>query len=299
MGFVLGPALSTLFPNLSTRAKIRCGAVLPLLGATIALLLARETKKDVWLFPMGRKKLLHPLAPRPTATQPVPLERNSLPPAPLVQSPSTTSSLKRKDVRLLVLNGFLIMFSFATESIYPVFAKDCFGVEERSMSGLLAATGLVVGVCQVSLIKPLIASLGKHVTLACGDLLLAIGLIGIALERRLPLHRGMFICHVLGYALADTALASLVIRYSDASSQGKNLALSQAAQACARILSPLFAGYFYELNRKKLGPLPAGAMPFLIGAAGAAVAAVVPLVLLVHNRVHSNNQTNSNVEAKD
>ena len=54
---------------------------------------------------------------------------------------------------------------------------------------------------------------GKHVMLALGNFLLALGMVGLSLLRYKLWHFSMFSLHIIGYAISDTALASLISRY--------------------------------------------------------------------------------------
>ena len=272
MGFVLGPGLSALLPGFSTRQKIRMSGLLPLTGFVIALLFFKETKK---LEPMSR-----------TTT-------NIIPPSATSTSTSTSKKINvvgrsnkslpvESSVMLLVLNGFLLMYAFATETIYAMFMKDSFGYGERALSTLFAFNGFFIGVFQVFFIKPMINMIGKHATLAVGNGLLAAGMVGVALVRKETLHFMLFVGHIVGYSIADTALASLISRYSAPATQGRDLAFNQAAQSCARVLSPLFAGLLYERS-KKSGNLPVGALPFLAGAAFPAIGIAIPALLYIRS----------------
>jgi len=110
LGFALGPALSTALPGLSAKQKIRVAASLPLLGFIVTYFFAKETKKSV-----------NPLAFRPA------LSANRL------HSDKTHTAVLKpvypltKEVLLLVLNGFLIMYAFGTETVYALLLKDAFG----------------------------------------------------------------------------------------------------------------------------------------------------------------------------
>jgi MFS family permease len=103
-------------------------------------------------------------------------------------------------------------------------------------------------------------------------------MIGLSLIRNEPIHFTLFVAHIVGYSIADTALASLISKYSTPASQGRDLAYNQAAQACARVISPLVAGLLYEMSKQSKG-LPAGALPYLVGAVFPAAGVLVPLVL--------------------
>ena len=49
--------------------------------------------------------------------------------------------------------------------------------------------------------------------LALGNFLLALGMVGLSLLRYKLWHFSMFSLHIIGYAISDTALASLISRY--------------------------------------------------------------------------------------
>ena len=73
--------------------------------------------------------------------------------------------------------------------------------------------GLIIGIIQVFFIKPIVGAIGKHATLGVGNVLLAFGMLGVAFIREQHLHFFLFAVHVVGYSIADTALASLISRY--------------------------------------------------------------------------------------
>jgi Na+/melibiose symporter-like transporter len=269
IGFVLGPALSAFLPMLSTRSKIRFSALLPLLGLFIALFFAKETKNELYPCKNVEENSNKKNIPRIDIV--------------LAENPDRLSSSTSFEVGLLVLNGFLLMYAFSTETIYAMFIKDSFGYGERALSALFACNGLFIGIFQIFFIKPLIGTIGKHATLALGDALLALGMIGIAFVRNEKMHFALFTVHIVGYSIADTALVSLISRYSSQSSQGRDLSFNQAAQACARVLSPVVAGFLYEQSKQK-GALPIGALPFLLGGIFPAIGIMIPLVLLYFQR---------------
>lgn len=276
LGFVLGPALSASLPTFSTRKKIQIASALPLCGFFLSLLFFKETK-GYSSASQQQSKVSQSRAPSSISQRNVPTTRIG---------DSGTSNVARhtqvnSPVTLLVLNGFLIMYAFATETIYAMFIKDSFGYGERALSTLFAINGIFIGIFQVFFIKPLVSAIGKHATLMLGNMLLAIGMIGVALVREQVPHFLLFTLHIVGYSIADTSLASLISKYSTFSSQGSDLAMNQAAQSCARVLSPLIAGTLYERSKKSMR-LPVGALPFLAGAFFPAMGIAIP-ALLYHN----------------
>ena len=270
MGFVLGPALSALMPGFSTRQKIRMSGLLPLTGFIVAFLFFKETKKNITADKINKSSVL-PLPSISTNSKKINVVGKNVKAAPVESA-----------VMLLVLNGFLLMYAFATETIYAMFMKDSFGYGERALSTLFAFNGFFIGVFQIFFIKPMINMIGKHATLGVGNALLAMGMVGVALIRKETLHFMLFAGHIVGYSIADTALASLISRYSAPATQGRDLAFNQAAQSCARVISPLFAGLLYEKS-KQSGSLPVGALPFLAGAVFPAIGIAIPALLYIRS----------------
>eukprot|EP01032_Pedospumella_encystans_P022500 gene22500-25495_t len=172
------------------------------------------------------------------------------------------------------------MFAFGTETVYALLLQDAFGYGEAALSTLLAVNGLFIGLVQVILIKPLVHSIGQRGTLMLGNAFMALGMVGLAVVRHPPLHFVLFSIHIVAYTVAETALVSLISRYSTLQSQGRDLALNQAAQACARVFSPLIAGLLYEQSKQNaLSILPIGALPFLVGGLCSFAAVVTPALL--------------------
>jgi len=274
LGFVLGPALSAAAPGLTTREKLRLAALLPLCGFVVSLLFFKETKNIAVTSTFA--------APAAAAASAASATSSSSSFRGIAVPASEGASTP---VLMLVLNSFLLMYATATETIYAMFIQDSFGYGERVLSALLAFCGLFIGLFQIFLIKPLINYAGKHGTLAAGNAVLALGLAGVALVRDEWAHFALFVVHIVGYTVADTALVSLITRYSSPQSQGRDLSLNQAAQSLGRVLSPLVAGMLYERSKHKArGLLPAGALPFLAAAVLPAIGVLLPAVLLLQSR---------------
>lgn len=301
LGFILGPAFNALLTGFDIRSKIRLAAVFPFLGLLNAAFFVRETNTAV----VNRDKYKRPVAPpkkrggilgfisskfssssSSSVTEKLEQESPLFGPASVSAVGGVLGFLNLKpEVLLLILNGFLLMYAFSTETIYAIFIKDAFDLGERALSMLFAMNGLLIGLAQMFLIKPLVGRIGKHATLALGNAVLAAGMVGVGLVRSRNINIAIFAVHVVGYSLADTAVASLVTRYSPADSQGRALSLNQAAQASARVISPLIAGLLYEYSKHHREglwhflKLPRGALPFLFGAAFPALAVFIPSTL--------------------
>ena len=114
-GFVIGPAISALMSSssmmLSTRDKIQLSALLPLTGFIVSSMFFKETKNSKDLTRSSSR---------------------SNDKANTAVSVTTTLPIN-KEVLFLILNGFMIMYAFGTETIYAMFIKDSFGYGERTL----------------------------------------------------------------------------------------------------------------------------------------------------------------------
>jgi DHA1 family tetracycline resistance protein-like MFS transporter len=268
LGFVLGPALSALLPHYSTRQKLTLASFFPLTGFFIQLFFFQETRLKT--LNLDNKSVTLHIQPIDDSKDPVIIKNVNVvlaPPPPI-----------NKQVLFLLINGFLLMYAFSIETIYAMFLKDNFGYGERVLSTLFACNGILIGIFQVFFLKHLVNKLGKHWTLILGNAILSTGMIGLSLIRYEPIHFSLFVAHIVGYSIADTALASLISKYSSPSTQGRDLSYNQAIQASARVVSPLIAGLLYEYS-KKGSILPVGALPYLIGSLFPAAGIAVPLIL--------------------
>jgi MFS family permease len=281
LGFIAGPILAFLMPDITMSQKLQLCAVFHVLALIITTAFFRNTNDRIGTVASTEHTHGYIAAP-PSSSQPT----------------SSIIPFYRRPLFPIIVNAFALMFAFATEGIYAMLFKDSFGLRDRSLAELFAFCGLVVMVMQRFLMKPLIAWLGGRETLMLGNLLLSLGMVGIALlrgARLLPLHLLAFALHVVGYSIADTSLVSILSDLSHKASAGKDLALNQAVQAGARILSPLVAGFLYQygaaaiidnahdipthdgvlsrlyainrISKNALAALPVGALPYLAAAA--------------------------------
>ena len=290
MGFVIGPMISALLPQLSIRQKIRLAALLPLSGLLTCAMFFQETKHH-----------LRRASITATAATVALAAGSDEQPSGLLSGRQTAREVEvvavekqtpvSGPVRALVHNGFLLMYAFATETLYAMVIQDVFGYGERVLSTVFAVNGLLIGLFQVFLIRHVVQRFGKHGTLAIGNAMLAVGMLGIALCRQQSLHFLAFTIHIVGYSIADTGVASLISRYASQMSQGRDLALNQAAQACARVVSPVIAGVLYERSMADGRIFGKGALPFLVGAMFPAIGVAIPALLKMYNARNSAVET--------
>ena len=90
------------------------------------------------------------------------------------------------------------------------------------------------------------------------------------------IHLTFFALHIVGFSLANTAIPSLLSRYSDEASQGANLGFNAAMASASRVFSPLVSGLLYEEV--------SWVSPFVLAAGGAGIAGLAVQALLAFNK---------------
>ena len=241
-GFIAGPLLSVALYGMSPRAKALLAASFPFIGllAVSFLFTAAENRSGPLYKP---------------------------------ESPAQEVSEKGLSITPLLVSSFFVMAAFSNEGVYPVVLKQYFGFEERALALIMIASGVAVLLLQLSAIPFLVDFMGPSRLLMYGNALLSTGLLGTALVRSkemAPLSVAFFIIHVLGFALSDTSIVSLISRHPPLRSRSKNLSWNQATQSAARIVSPLLSGFIFVTFKDS--------EPGLVGSLCLAVSAALPTI---------------------
>ena len=108
--------------------------------------------------------------------------------------------------------------------------------------GYLAFSGLAQG----GLIGPLTRRFGEGWVVVGATLLLATGMLGVALAQSLALLLFAVACLAGGFGLSNPALQSLVSRLSKEGTTGGALGITQSASSLARVSGPPLAGFLFE-----------------------------------------------------
>lgn len=155
--------------------------------------------------------------------------------------------------------GFALVFVFAgMESVFALWSIDTLGWGPAQNGYLFAFLGLASALVQGLAIGGLIRRFGETRLTACGLLLMALGLAGIAASASVPPLVAAAAAIAIGYALANPSLTSLVSRAAGDGAQGTVLGVYQSASSLARVFGPAGAGLAFG----QLGP----SWPFLLGA---------------------------------
>lgn len=129
--------------------------------------------------------------------------------------------------------------------VLPLVAERSLGYDRRTVSYLFALTGLMTATIQGGVVGRLAPRWGEGRVLLAGGLLMAIGLAGLGLAADLgglPIAASLAIVGI-GFGLAGPAESGYVSRVAPANVQGRSLGLLQSANALARVVGPVAAGF--------------------------------------------------------
>jgi MFS family permease len=148
------------------------------------------------------------------------------------------------------------------------------GLSDSDNFLLFAYVGLVLGLAQGALYRPLARRVSEYTFLWVGSLLMIVGLAGLGVvaswaeqslssaEWRTTMAAllAMLAVAVTGFAFLNPSTAALVSRGTDPGRQGEILGVSQSASAVARILGPALGVWLYFRSTSHVAPYVFGAI---------------------------------------
>jgi MFS family permease len=174
-----------------------------------------------------------------------------------------------------ILVGFLSTLAFANFEPTLALLTTTRGLHLSDSDNFLlfAYVGLVLGLAQGGLYRPLARRVCDYTFMRTGALLMALGLAGVGFlagqaERELfgrewyvvmGLLLAVLAVAVTGFAFLNPSVAALISRRTDVHRQGEILGVSQSASALARILGPAIGVPLYFLSPSHFAPYVFGA----------------------------------------
>jgi MFS transporter, DHA1 family, tetracycline resistance protein len=245
LGFIFGPAIGGLLAPVAPEAPGLAAAGLCALNAVLALFLLPESLS-------ARERQEHRR------------QRSTRPPRPRLHGLKVVLA-NRPFMRVLALS-FLFTAAFsAMHPVFPLFASDRLGLDERGVGWLFAYMGVVSAVMQGGVVRWLAPRIGERGLIRLAALPFVAGLALIALAQNLPVLLVALLLLGVGFGGTLPSLVSLLSRSAPPQIQGGYLGVGQSVGAMARIAGPFMGGVTWDL----LGP----SSPFLAGAVLAGVAA--------------------------
>jgi MFS family permease len=190
-------------------------------------------------------------------------------------------------VGVLILTFFLSTVAFANfePTVALLTTGDTLRLGDRNNFLVFAYVGLVLGLAQGGLYRPLARRVREVTFMIAGSLLMAVGLGAVGLVAAIASQPGAASPEVLiaallvalaipitGFAFVTPSVQALISRLSDPNRQGEILGVNQSASAMARILGPAVGVPLYMMT-------PAHAGPFVFGAGLALIVFLLSLYL--------------------
>jgi len=272
LGFIFGPAIGGILAPISPAAPGLAAAGLCAVNALLAIFFLPESlsreEREARRAVAGAGALRAGRAPAPVSgIGPVPLPAASL--RVVVRSP---------DFATILILTFLFTAAFSTmHPVFPLFAAQRFGMEERAVGWLFAFLGTVSALMQGIVVRLVAPRIGEDRLVRLAALPFVAGLLLVAVSQTVPVLLIALALLAIGFGGTLPSLVSLLSRAAPDELQGSSLGIGQSVGALARIAGPLAGGIAWDLFGA-----PA---PFLLGALLAAMAAARVLFRKVPGRV--------------
>lgn len=249
VGVIIGPLVGGLLSTDSLSLPFFIGSGLALLAFLLVVFVLPESKPES--SPTGGR----PVAGEPTAT-----------------SAETSQSPRTRDIYLYVLfspAGILLLLIFIMsfgmtnfQGMIGLYAVDKFAFNTQQVGSIWMVMGVVLIVAQGVLVGPLTKKFGDLNMIKIGLLGGAIGYVLVALASdyiTTLLALGFFI---LAVALIGPALNSYISNFAG-KYQGTVMGLNSAFTSLGRVAGPLWGGFIYDINIDY--PFFSGATTLLLG----------------------------------
>ncbi len=202
------------------------------------------------------------------------------PAAALLPTTDLRAVVRNREFTTVLLLTFLFTAAFSTmHPVFPLFASERFGLDERAVGWLFAFLGTVSAIMQGGVVRTLAPRIGEDRLVRLAAVPFVAGLLLIPMAPSVPFLLVALALLAVGFGGTLPSLVSLLSRAAPDELQGSSLGIGQSVGALARIAGPLAGGLAWDL----FGP----SGPFLFGALLAGLAALRVLVRAVPGRVRS------------
>jgi MFS family permease len=180
----------------------------------------------------------------------------------------------RPGIAVAVLVNFVGILSFTVlDQTFRYFTKDLFGMTALDTGLVLTLVGGTAAGVQGGLMRPLTRRYDEATLIRAGMLLQSMAFAGLATAPslgRVALY-GASMLLAVGNGLTQPSIPAYISKRADARAQGETLGTNQSAAALARMVGPALGGWLYGTFGAR--------SPYVLGAAGMAVATAVALAL--------------------
>lgn len=236
LGMILGPPLGGMLGHWGEKYPFYAIAALALANLLLAFVRLPETAPK---HAKGWNGLLHTLVP-------VPLR--------------LLGTVHDRRIGLYLYFFFHLFSAFAVlEAMITFYLSERFAATKLDVAWIFACIGLVLALTQGLLLRHLVAKVGEVRLVAAGLLIMACGLLGVAMAPGLPWYFAIGAVIAFGNGITFPSFSSLYSKACAAQRAGEFQAQSQSMATTGRIVGPLIAGWVMAS--------PTDGTPFVMAAA--------------------------------
>lgn len=156
-------------------------------------------------------------------------------------------SLTSYPLSVLLSVYFLTISSFtAMTAVLALYLERSFGVDQKDMGLIFTLSGATTVVVRGVILGKLVEKVGESITVRVGICSLLASLLALPFLPSAAWALAVVPLYAFGAGTLFPALASLVSRATDRSSQGSILGGSQVVGGLGRVIGPLWAGFFFQ-----------------------------------------------------
>ncbi len=183
-------------------------------------------------------------------------------------------------IGILFLIFFLITMSFANlETMFALFTERKFGFDATINGYLFALFGIISAVVQGTLIGPLVKKFGEKRLISISILLLSIGFVLFPLANSMSTFVPIVAIIAFSIGVHNPSVITLISKNTPPEKQGGILGLNQSLGSLARVVGPIWGGFFFD--RISIG------FPFF------SAGILIFLIFFISFKIHSNKEIQS------
>ncbi|MFC2088047.1 MFS transporter [Calditrichota bacterium] len=175
------------------------------------------------------------------------------------------NAITNPTIGILFIIFFLITLSFANlETMFALFTERKYGFDATTNGYLFALVGIISATVQGVLIGPLVKKFGEKKLISFSILLLSAGFILFPLANSMYLFVPAVAMISFAIGVHNPSVITLISKNTPPEKQGGILGLNQSLGSLARVLGPIWGGYFFDTVGIGFPFLSAGILIFLI-----------------------------------
>jgi len=157
------------------------------------------------------------------------------------------SALNNPTIGILFIIFFMITLSFANlESMFALFTEKKYGFDATANGYIFAVIGIISAITQGMLIGPLVNKFGEKRLITTSILLLGSGFILFPLANTIYSFLPVVALISFSIGVHNPSVITLISKNTPPEKQGGILGINQSLGSLARVLGPVWGGFFFD-----------------------------------------------------